>query len=263
MATNFSDQLMVIGGTMDWKRHTGGAFVGEYIPFGNLATFTSTVTKEKLDDFGTACDNLGQKTKSQTIRTEITGAMVLKNVSPDTIALAFNGVVNHGTPVIAGTDATQTIASALLNKEEQLDAENITAIKVMDTLDTIEYTVGVDYKVNYKTGVLTVISDDNITDGDALNVTYSNNAYTPWSIAAYSQDDAEGKFRFTACSLEGQEYTVFFEKLSITLDGDFSFMSTDAFLTIPLKFDVLVDENIIKTPTKSNTINFYGSDVTA
>jgi len=255
-----SDYITLSGIDGFWSPYVNGVFEAEE-PFGLIDEFSLNITEEELKHISRTCGSVGIADKVVVKSTEILADIVTPEISPKMLARAFKGNLTE-TDVPEGTDVSGTVTVVALDMPYTVGSRHITAITVKDETDATTYVENTDYSVNYTTGMLTALTGGAITDGEIVNVIYSNHAYTSWTIAAFTTKAATGKLRLEACAVEGMDIEYTFEKITLKLNGSFSIVSAEDFATLPLQGTVLSDD-LITDPTLSKVINIKGDDLFA
>lgn len=149
-------------------------------------------------------------------------------VSGDTLVAAFLGTkttYNAG----AGTLTNQVVK---ISKGAWVDigVMNIVAagLTVKDSTATTTYVLGTDYEINYRLGMLKVLTTSAIVDGVNLKVSGSYNAVSGSQIAGGTNAQIRAKFRFDGKNFaDGLPCIVDVWEAIIAADSAFDFLAND------------------------------------
>ena len=255
-----TDYINLFGVKAYWRPYEGGAFQDEE-DFGLIDELTTTFSEDSIKHTSRQCGSVGIADRTASSSIEITGTIVTPEISPNMIARAFKGKLTE-TPVPAGTATENQVTITTLGVEYDIGLKQLSNVEVWDTAGQtgVQYTEGTDYTIDYGMGKITGLSGGSITAGSDVFVTADNEAYNDWSVAGFTQSAATGKLRVVACAVEdGMDVEYVFEKVSLAMDGDYSAVSAEDFLTMTLGMSIGVDDTITD-PNKSKTINIYGAD---
>ena len=253
-----ADYITLSGVDGFWTPFVNGAF-GTEEDFGLIDEFSLNITEEELQHISRSCGSVGLADKVVVKKTDILADIVSPEISPKMIARAFKGKMTT-VDVPAGTDVSGTVTMTALDMAYLIGARHLTKVVVKDSTDTTVYIEGTDYTVNFKTGELTAKTGGAITAGDDVKVTYDNDKYQSWTIAAFTEKAATGKLRLKACAVEGMDIEYTFEKITLKLNGSYSVVSAEEFASINLQGQVLADDTITD-PSKSKLVNIRGDDL--
>lgn len=255
-----SDYITINGMDAFWTPFIAGAFTTEEA-FGLIDEMTLSITEEELKHISRKCGAVGSADKIVVTSTDIVAEITSPEISPAMLARAFRGTLTE-TPVIAGTSTEQAVTITLLDTAYPIGKKSLSAVQVHDTTGQTGtlYTEGSDYTIDYTKGTITAVTGGTISALDEVFVTYDNDAYVSWKIAGYKASQAVGKLRLEACAVEGMDIEYTFEKVSLSLNGNYSLISAEDFASIPLKATILSDD-LITDPNKSQTFNIAGDDL--
>lgn len=159
----------------------------------------------------------------------------LPEVNKESLALALFGTaatVNQG----SGTVADEVVV-AKHDKWVQLTKQNLatTGFVVTNSGATVTYVLGTDYEVNYRLGMLKVLSTGAIADAASLKVDFTHNAITGTAISGATQTQVRAKFKLDGVNFADQLPVIVdvYEGI-LTPDNAFDFLQND-FAEISLK----------------------------
>ncbi len=243
-----------------WSPFDGSTF-GTEEDFGLIDEISTTFSEDSLKHTSRQCGSVGIADRTASSSIEITGSIVSPEISPNMISRAFKGKLTEA-PVAAGTATENSVTCTLTDTRYPVGLSHLSNVSVWGTTGQtgVEYVETTDYIINYEYGTITAVEGGAITAGNEVFVTADNAAYNAWSVAGFTSSAVQGKLRVIACAVEdGMDVEYTFEKVSLSMDGDYSIVSAEDFLTIPLKMDVLIDDSITD-PNKSKTVNIRGFD---
>ncbi len=260
MGKNLTPYINLFGVQAYWTPYVSGAFGAEE-DFGLIDELSTSFSEESLKHTSRQCGSVGIADRTASSSIEITGAIVTPEISPNMIARAFKGKLTE-LPVAAGTTTEAPVIMTLLDTRYAIGKAHLSSVEVWDTAGQtgVQYVETTDYVINYDYGTILAVDGGAITALDEVFVTFDNAAYNEWTIAGFTSSAAQGKLRVIACAVEdGMDVEYTFELVSLSMDGDYSIVSAEDFLAMPLKMDVLSDSTITD-PNKSKTVNIRGFD---
>ncbi len=259
MANN-TQYINLFGVQAFWTPFESGAFGAEE-DFGLIDELSTTFTEESLKHISRQCGSVGIADRTASSSIEITGSIVTPEISPNMISRAFKGkLTENPVPLAAATEFPVTCTAT--DTRYAIGAAHLSNVEVWDTTGQtgVQYIETTDYIINYDYGTILAVEGGAIVGGTEVFVTADNAAYNEWAVAGFTTSAAQGKLRVVACAVEdGMDVEYTFELVSLSMDGDYSLVSAEDFLTMSLKMDVLSDSSITD-PNKSKTINIRGFD---
>lgn len=212
------------------NRYVSGAYTG-YVDMANIASFViGSAGADTVTLKSTAPANYGAVIGSAT------------TPGDDTISIALN-VPNRKnlTTMLLGTDSTVTNTGALINNESVTVTATGTYVAlakrklalspapvVTNAGNTVTYTEGSDYVVDYDNGLLYIVpSPGTITAGTIL-VDYTHQSYTGYKVEARTESSITCKMLFTGENLDsGEIVRLTADSVQLSPEGDFSLISAD------------------------------------
>ena len=255
-----SSYINLFGVDAEWEPWDGSSF-GPKEPFGLIDELSATYTEESISHTSRQCGQVGTSDRTATATLEGTGSILTPEISPRMISRAFKGPLSE-TAVAAGTATENSVTIAALGTAYSIGLKHLSNVAVWDTAGQTgtQYTEGTDYTIHYTRGTITAIEGGAISASDVVFVTADNEAYSDWHVAAFTGQAPMGKLTVNSCAVEtGMDVTYVFELIRLSMDGDYSMVSAEDFLTIPLKMD-MVSDSTITDPNKSKLMNAYGAD---
>ncbi len=257
-----SDYVSLYGASLQWEPYEGGGVFGPMEEFGAADEIALNITDEDIKHISRSCGSVGIADKTALSSTEILMDIVSPEISPKMLSRAFRGVLTE-TPVSAALATEDQITVTTLGTYYDLSSRVITvnSVSCWDTAGQtgVEYTEGVDFNIDYDLGIFVAIVGGAITALSDVFVTFDNDAHTDFHIAAFKTTAATGRLTVKMCAVEGQTYLYVFEKVSLKLNGSFSMVNADDFVSIPLQATVLANTDLVDS-SKSQTLNLYGGD---
>ncbi len=256
-----SDYINLFGVQAYWTPYEDGSFGTEEV-FGLIDEMTVNFTEDSIKHTSRQCGSIGVADRTASASIEIGGSILSPEISPVMVSRAFKGqLVNNN--IAAGTGTENEVTFTQFDYAQPIGLAHLISgtVEVWDTTGQtgIQYVEGTDYSINYTHGTITAISTGAIGATATVYVLSDNKAYNSWTIAGFTASAATGKLRVISCaSEEGMDVEYTFEKVSLIMDGDYSIVSAEDFLQIPLKMSVLSDDTV--TGGKSTTINIRGYD---
>jgi hypothetical protein len=157
--------------------------------------------------------------------------------TPENIAMAFAGEITPG--IAAQTDVSVTTSAVVPGEYTDLGYTILTDLVVMDDQDAITYVEGVDYTINMKAGLLGIIMDAGISEGDELHITLSTDEGKD-SVQYLKGTTTQMALKFVGCASSGKSNMVEFYKAEVTASGDVGIKSSDV-QSIAFTGDCLAD----------------------
>ncbi len=95
-------------------------------------------------------------------------------------------------------------------------------------MGVIEYTKDTDYRVNYRIGLLEILSSGNITDAESLKVTYDHNAISGYTISGSVRPTIKAQLMLDGKNFaDGKAVIVRVDEAVLTPGGEVDFLSDD------------------------------------
>jgi len=143
--------------------------------------------------------------------------------TPGNIARFFLGEVTPGDSAV--TDEPVTLTSVKGGTYANIGYLNITTCVVQDDADLITYVEGVDYTLDTG-GLLGIIIDGSISDGDDLHLVISADA-TGDHVQYLKGESETVTLRFMGCAQNGEPVVVDFYKVELAGTGDAPLKGSD------------------------------------
>ena len=162
-------------------------------------------------------------------------SVTLAEVNRESIALALFGTTSASTQG-SGT-ITDEVVVAKLDKWVQLSKQNFASagFVVTDSAGTTTYTLGTDYEVNYRLGMIKALTSGAIAADESLKVDGTYNAISGTKVAGATQSQVRAKFKLDGVNFADQlPVIVDVWEAVMTPDNAFDFLQ-DEFAEIALK----------------------------
>jgi hypothetical protein len=162
-------------------------------------------------------------------------SVTFAEVNKESISMALFGtssVINQGSGTV-----TDEVITAVKGKHIQLAHSNIGAsgFVVTNNAATVTYVIDVDYTVNYRLGLVHILTTGTIVDAAALKVDYVYNAITGTKVAGGTQTQVRAQFKLDGVNFADQlPVIVDVWEAVLTPDSAFDFLQND-FAEIALK----------------------------
>jgi hypothetical protein len=156
-------------------------------------------------------------------------------VNRESLAMALFGT--NATLSQGSGSASAEVVTAALGKWVDLAHSNIATagFVVKNSAATVTYVLGTDYEVNYRLGMLRVITGGAIADAASLKVDYTYNAISGTTIAGAMQSQVRAQFRLDGINFASQlPVIVNVWEAVLTPESAFDFLQEN-FATISLK----------------------------
>ena len=183
----------------------------------------------------------GQVIESVTIPQPFEFTVDFAEVSGDTLVAALLGTK---TDINIGS-GTMTDLPVVIKKNAWVDIGHMNiataGLSVKDATGVTTYVLGTDYEINYRLGMLKVLTGSAVVDGATLEVTGTYGAVTGTQIAGGTQAQIRAKFRFDGknfadglpCIVEVYEAVIAASSAFDFLAGDFASVSLPGRLKTP------------------------------
>ena len=162
-------------------------------------------------------------------------SVTFSEVNKESISMALFGtasVINQGSGTV-----TDEVITAIKGKHIQLAHGNIATagFVVTNSGATVTYVVDVDYTVNYRLGMIHILTGGSIVDAAGLKVDYVYNAITGTKVAGGTQTQVRAQFKLDGVNFADQlPVIVDVWEAVLTPDSAFDFLQND-FAEIALK----------------------------
>lgn len=215
-----------------------------------------------LDDLPVANDT---NTVGSTVYTWKAGAVAGANevlIGADEAASAANlaAAINagagsgatYGTGTVANPDATATSALAVVTVLAKIAGTTGNAIDLEETGagttlsgatltggtgSASEYSLGVDYLMNFDTGLLEILTTGDIESGDDLEITYSARANSRDRVISGNKA-VEGAMIYEANNPKGRQHDYYMGYVQVRPNGDYE-LKGDEWQSIPFNMSIL------------------------
>lgn len=172
---------------------TTGLKLGRAGPF-ECSKFEVKANTELKEQVSKGRSTYGQVIESVAIQKPADLSVTLSEMDKDGLTLALLGsqvVINQGSGTI-----TDEAITAKLDKWVSLSKQNFATagFSVKHTSGTPTYVLGTDYLVNYRLGMVKVLSTGAILEGASIKVSGSYNAITGTSISGATQAQVRAEF---------------------------------------------------------------------
>lgn len=176
----------------------------------------------------------GQVIESVALAQPADFAIALPEVNRETMTLALLGaqaVINEG----SGTVEDEAV-TAVHDKWLELDHRNLQAagLSVKNSAESTTYVLGTDYEINYRLGMIRVLSDGAITNGQSIKVNYTHSAVSGTRIRGAVNAELRMQLKLDGKNqADGLPCIVTVHEAVIAADSAFDFLSSD-FATVEL-----------------------------
>ena len=208
---------------------------------GNCPAFSVQPTIETLDHFSSR-EGLKEKDKTVNISVANTARFTLDEYSAENLALAILSTAPTTETQATGAAVAETFTAAH-DKWVDLTYRNVlaTGITVEDAGGGGAYVEGTDYALNYKRGMIKILSTGSIADDAAMQIGYGYSGETWNLLNAVSSTDIEGALLFIGDPEEGVSYEMEIWKGKLRIAGELNFISDD-WATMEFEYEVEKDE---------------------
>ncbi|PIE72291.1 MAG: hypothetical protein CSA20_08485 [Deltaproteobacteria bacterium] len=191
---------------------------------GNCKAFTPEPHFGTKELIGNGLNNFGQAICSVTIPKPMTATIVFNQLDRDLFALAF-----FGTSSAAQTSGTMTdkAITAIVGKGVSLGRYLVSDVVVKDSSGATTYNAGDDYTVNTNLGMITVLADGAIGEGDGLLVSCSY-AAAGASMEAMTKSNVRIAVKLDGKNYaDGKTFVTEIYKMRLASSSDFSLVGSD------------------------------------
>lgn len=211
--------------------------VGEcFTDLGNTPSVSISVDIEELTHRASLCDGGAQVDRRLVIQATFNVSLTLEEINHFNAALFFSGdVATHANPAVAGFTQTLTTSAAqgcwYCIREGAVSPMGFTATDLTVTLDPsgtpVVLTLGTDYLLNLKTGMIFFVVGAGATVGEEIELTFAANAGAPATIERVNGLTQTAKEYALKLVIENEnndreQALVTFHSMSLVADGDFS-----------------------------------------
>lgn len=172
-----AQQGMILGGDLYFDFLTSAGASTGFDLSGNANKLIPKVETETLENKLNGRDTLGQTGDSYTRITSSTISFTMNRYDPKIVAAFFMG---SAVDITAASGAYTATVTGVLNKWAPIEHSDLTTCVVKDSTDLTTYTVGEDYEVNMRLGLIKII--DEAIDGDTLHISGNKAAATGFKI---------------------------------------------------------------------------------
>lgn len=169
-------------------------------------------------------------------------SITFAEVNKESLAMALFGTA--ATLAQGSGSVTDEVVTAALGKYVELSKQNIAeaGFVVTNSGATVTYVLGTDYEVNYRLGLLKVLTGGAIADAASLKVDFTYNAISGTTISGGTQNQVRAQFKLDGVNFaDGLPVIVDIWEAVLTPDSAFDFLQEN-FAEIALK-------GRLKTPT--------------
>ena len=168
-----AQQGMILGGDLYFDFLAAAGVSTGFDLSGNANKLIPETLENKLN----GRDTLGQTGDSYTRITSSTISFTMNRYDPKIVAAFFMG---SAVDITAASGAYTATITGILGKWVPIEHLDLTTCVVKDSTDVTTYTVGEDYEVNMRLGLIRVI--DEAIDGDTLHISGNKAASTGFKI---------------------------------------------------------------------------------
>ncbi len=241
MAGNFvaDGSKHVLGrGAVLFNRFVAGTLAGPGLRFlGNVDELTITTTEDRQEKYSSTEDHSPLSDCVSTRRVVDITATLREFDSPN-LALAFGGLFER-TSQASGTGAEATFSDVEAGLTYKLPHFNVSGVSVV--VGTIEMALNSDYRIELASGLLTVLEDGGIVDGDDVVVTYDHAAIAGINrVKGGVAQQIQGELMFRSDNAVGPNYLLRAWKASVQPEGDTGLIGED-YGSFQVRFRILDD----------------------
>jgi len=141
---------------------------------GACSKFELIPESEIKEQTGKGRDNYGQVIAAATLPGKTAIKLILNQLDADNLAVAFLGTATDGGQVSGSISAGSPVSiTAHLDKWVEVGKESLSAVVVKDATNVTTYTLGTDYELNTRLGLVKALSTGAIAEGATLHVSGS------------------------------------------------------------------------------------------
>lgn len=204
-----------------------GSF-GEVFPAGNLSDFAITPNASELEVLSTQNADYGQAADTMTDAESTAITFTANRFNVDNMRIANMATLTERTAIeasITGEEVTAVLGGIF--KTAGLD---ISSVVVTDSTSTTTYVLNDDYEiVDAELGLIKVLADGDIADGESLLVNYTKAAETGYLISGGKSPSTYIRFWGRGINRFNNKRTLIkIGRGSVRPDGSFSYVGSDA-----------------------------------
>jgi hypothetical protein len=211
--------------------------------FGNTPEFSLTIESDTLDHFSSD-EGIREKDDSVPLEVTRTGTFSTDHISPENISLFF-----FGSASVLTASAVASAPESILNVQpgyfyqlgisptNRVGHRKINPSGFAVAVGGSSKTAGVDYNMDFDTGMIEVIEGGTIAANATLTVTYAVLSSTRDRVISGSEP-VEGAMRYIAANPKGKQYDYVMPWVKITPNGDYA-LKGDEWQTIPFNLEAL------------------------
>lgn len=245
-------QNLTLGrGKLHFARFQTGTRVPDgFMYFGNTPEFSINIESTMLDHYNSD-EGLREKDESIPLETNRTGSLVTDNISPENVALFMQGEASVVATVLAAA-TTETISDIKLGHSYKLGVTALNPVGVMgvnptgfavETVGGVPLVVGVDYNMNFDTGMISFVETSTIAVAGAdIEVTFAVRASTRARVLSGNQP-VEGAMLYETKNPKGDDCVYYFPLVKVAPNGDYA-LKGDEWQQIPLTVEILKMEGV-------------------
>lgn len=218
---------------------------------GNCSEVTINSETEKLDHFAST-HGVRVKDDSIILENTRTGTITTDDLSDDNVSIYSLGIAEK-VSIAAGTTLEENFTGVAPGDVFQLGTTNlrpeglrkVTTVVVTDgaTPTPVTYVLNTDYVLDADRGRITILDGGAITDGDDIEVTYGNSAYSISKIAAGFLEK-EGRLRWVSDNPKGPQRDYMFPWAKLAPNGDLNLVSGEDWATLPISVEILEKDGL-------------------
>jgi hypothetical protein len=226
---------------------TGTRIPAGFKYIGNTPEFSLTIEAENLDHFSSD-EGIREKDDSVPLEVTRTGSLTTDSIRRENIAYFFFGssetVVQSA--VVSAPESFSNVSPGTslkvgITNNNPTGYFGITVTTVTSDPAGTTYVLGTDYTVTGDMGLINILEDGAILEGDDIIVTFAVEAKSRDRIVSGSEP-VEGAMMYEAKNPKGRQYNYFLPYVKVTPNGDYN-LKGDEWQTLPLSIEVLKPEN--------------------
>lgn len=199
---------------------------------GNTPAFSITATQENLDHYSSD-RGVRIKDASVLLQLDYSGAITTDNVDADNLAYFFLGdkVTLSTVETVVPSEVISQIEQGLsyqlgTSAVNPSGVRGLTAFSLKPAAAGTAYIAGVDYVVDMKLGMVTILDGGAIVNNSSPVATYTVGAGTREQVISKSKT-VEGALRYLAKNPEGKQNDYFMPHVKLTPNGDYALKGDD------------------------------------
>lgn len=214
---------------------------------GNTPEFSLTIENETLDHYSSD-GGIREKDDSVPLEVTRTGQLTTDSIKPRNVAIFFFGTdTTVAQTAVAAHDESFTDVKAGSTVKLGITPSNPTGyFGVNATGLTVgksggaALTLGTDYTVNAKMGLVEFIAGGAVVDGDDIDINFAVLASTRARVISGSEP-VEGAMIYIADNPKGDDFHYYLPYVKVTPNGDYA-LKGDEWQTIPFNIEALKPE---------------------